>query len=544
VGRNRGFIHTMVQIQREAERQARAQHAATTRTARERERARKAYARAHAAAEKERKRLYQESRAADVALQNEVLDDRVARLGLLLAETLDVDDVLDFETLKDATAFPTFSPCALADPTPPPDGNAFAPTPLTTLQTMVPGARRTYQAAYEQGRQAYELAVARWHEQEAERTRRLQAAKAEHERAVAEVQARLERQHAEIERFKAAFRAGEPEAILEYFRLVLELSDYPPEFPQDFQLAYLAQDQELVVEYELPSYDVIPTVRAYTYVRRGDSVNQSMRPDKERRELYESVVSQVAIRTIHELYKADAPRHLESVVFNGFVNTVNAASGKPERPYRVTVRAFRDKFLDRDFAALTPNRCLQELSARVSPRPDELQGVPPVLKISEVDDGFIEEADILSGLDPRQNLMELSHGDFEGVIMNLFGKLGLTTHLTRSSNDRGVDGVAIDSNPITGGKVVVQAKRYKGFVPASAVRDLYGTMIDEGASNGILVTTSWFGPKAREWAEGKPLELWDGKNLIHLLQEHCGIGAKIVPPEHWVDPKPDPHTDD
>ena len=53
--------------------------------------------------------------------------------------------------------------------------------------------------------------------------------------------------------------------------------------------------------------------------------------------------------------------------------------------------------------------------------------------------------------------------------------------------------------------MVVQAKRYKGIVPASAVRDLYGTMIDEGASNGILVTTCWFGPKAREWAEGKPL---------------------------------------
>jgi restriction system protein len=128
--------------------------------------------------------------------------------------------------------------------------------------------------------------------------------------------------------------------------------------------------------------------------------------------------------------------------------------------------------------------------------------------------------------------------------MNLFGKLGLNTHLTRSSNDRGVDGVAIDTNPITGGKVVVQAKRYKGIVPASAVRDLYGTMIDEGASNGILVTTSWFGPKAREWAEGKPLKLWDGKHLIYLLQEYCGIEARIVPPEHWVDPKPDPHTDD
>ena len=185
---------------------------------------------------------------------------------------------------------------------------------------------------------------------------------------------------------------------------MLERSDYPLESPQDFQLAYIAQNQELVVEYELPGYDVVPTVREYTYVQRSDSIKESKRPEKERRELCESVVSQVVVRTIHEL------RHLESVVFNGLVNTVNAATGRPERPYLVTVRAFRDKFLDRDFTALTPKLRLQDLAARVSSRPDELKGVPPVLRISEVDDRFIEEADVLSGLDPRQNLMELLMG--------------------------------------------------------------------------------------------------------------------------------------
>jgi hypothetical protein len=61
VGRSRGFTHTMVRIQREAERQARAQHAAATRAARESERAHRAYERAQAAADKEAKRLYQES---------------------------------------------------------------------------------------------------------------------------------------------------------------------------------------------------------------------------------------------------------------------------------------------------------------------------------------------------------------------------------------------------------------------------------------------------------------------------------------------------
>jgi len=100
---------------------------------------------------------------------------------------------------------------------------------------------------------------------------------------------------------------------------------------------------------------------------------------------------------------------------------------------------------------------------------------------------------------------------------------------------------------IFGGKVVIQAKRYKNTVPVSAVRDLFGTVHNEGASKGILVTTSGFGKASFEFAKDKPLELLSGTNLLYLLQEHGGVEAKIEPPEHWVEPKPDTgpaHWDD
>jgi len=38
-----------------------------------------------------------------------------------------------------------------------------------------------------------------------------------------------------------------------------------------------------------------------------------------------------------------------------------------------------------------------------------------------------------------------------------------------------------------------------------AVRDLFGTMHDGGASKGILVTTRGYGAAADEFADGKPL---------------------------------------
>src|SRR5438046_8813069 len=130
--------------------------------------------------------------------------------------------------------------------------------------------------------------------------------------------------------------------------------------------------------------------------------------------------------------------------------------------------------------------------------------------------------------------MELSPRDFESLITNLFEKMGLETRLTQASRDGGVDCVAYDSRPILGGKVVIQAKRYKNTVGVSAVRDLFGTLQNEGASKGILVTTSGYGKASFEFAKGKPLELLDAQNLLYLLSEHAGIDAKIIVPEAWL----------
>jgi restriction system protein len=155
-----------------------------------------------------------------------------------------------------------------------------------------------------------------------------------------------------------------------------------------------------------------------------------------------------------------------------------------------------------------------------------------------VDPRYVDSKDVLGELDQRANLMELSPTEFEALIANLFERMGLEMRQTRPSRDGGVDCVAYDPRPIFGGKVVIQAKRYKNTVGVAAVRDLFGTVHNEGASKGILVTTSGYGSWSFEFAQGKPLELLDGSNLLYLLAEHAGMEAKIEPPDDWVDPAP------
>lgn len=160
--------------------------------------------------------------------------------------------------------------------------------------------------------------------------------------------------------------------------------------------------------------------------------------------------------------------------------------------------------MELDLAQVDPVECLKGLSGSISRSPAESDGLTPK--------------------------------EFESLITNLFEKMGLETRLTQASRDGGVDCVAYDSRPIFGGKVVIQAKRYKNTVGVNAVRDLYGTMQNEGATKGILVTTSGYGQASHDFANGKPLELIDGGNLLYLLHEHTNVDAKIEPPDGWKDP--------
>ncbi len=60
----------------------------------------------------------------------------------------------------------------------------------------------------------------------------------------------------------------------------------------------------------------------------------------------------------------------------------------------------------------------------------------------------------------------------------------------------------------------------------SAVRDLYGPVMNEGAMKGILVTTSNYGCDSYDFAKDKPITLMNGSNPLHLLEKH-GYRAKI-----------------
>ena len=212
------------------------------------------------------------------------------------------------------------------------------------------------------------------------------------------------------------------------------------------------------------------------------------------------------------------------MIFNGWVRWIDSKTGKPFTSCILSCEVSRKQYGGLDLAHVSPKECVRALKG-ITAGPLALLGpVRPIMDLNKDDDRFVESREVMDQLGHQDNLAAMEWEDFEHLVRELFEKefsnTGGEVRVTQASRDRGVDAIAFDPDPIRGGKFVIQAKRYNMVVPVSAVRDLYGTMIAEGASKGILVTTSHFGRDSREFAKDKPITLIDGENLVYMFQKH------------------------
>jgi restriction system protein len=447
---------------------------------------------------------------------------------------------LTFADLKKAAELPKFVPGPLASEEPPPSEAEFVPPEVHGLASLVPGAKRKSQQDRSNGLARFQEASAAHEQREEERMMKLEQAKHEHQRRVAAIEQKTEQQHTEIEELEARFAGGDPEAVMTYLHSVAAACPLPFEPVAELRIGFSPESRQAVVEMQLPDLSVIPEARAFRFVKARGEITSTAMPMSERRKRYGALIAQLALLVPAHVFGSDPHNVIDTVVFNGHVATIDKRTGQPSNPCLVTVRATSDRFSELNLSQVDPVECLKGLSASISRSPAELVPVRPVIEFNMADPRFVTEEQIIGTLDTRPNLMELTPKEFESLITNLFEKMGLETRLTQPSRDGGVDCVAYDARPIFGGKVVIQAKRYKNTVGVSAVRDLYGTMQNEGATKGILVTTSGYGQASHEFANGKPLELIDGGNLLYLLHEHADVDAKIEPPDDWKDPE-EPH---
>lgn len=454
------------------------------------------------------------------------------QLSNILSHTLGIDDTVDWEELRRKDSFARSN--TFDRPRPQlerEDAPAFEDAKITFWDALFGKKASLIQQAEEN----HAVRMEGWQQREAAR-------KDAHDKSVvayemeksaflakhAEDQAAHEKEVAEhnraIEDLIGSLREGNEEAVMEHASLVLEASDYHGLIEKEFVLDYRSPDKTLLVEYELPNPDDLPTVKTVRFVRATGEFKETPLAAKAKKDLFEDTIYQIALRTIHEVLEADEFQNIENVAFNGFVTAINPANGLSNRNCILSVLCSRAEFEKIDLARVEPKACFKALSGVSAASLAALAPIPPIITIDKSDRRFVDGREIANTLDASVNLAAMDWEDFEHLIRELFEKefnsRGGEVKVTQSSRDEGVDAIAFDPDPISGGKIVIQAKRYTRTVGVAAVRDLYGTVMNEGATKGILVTTSDFGPDAHKFATSKPLTLLNGANLLHLLSKH------------------------
>ncbi|MDD2901558.1 MAG: restriction endonuclease [Syntrophales bacterium] len=323
---------------------------------------------------------------------------------------------------------------------------------------------------------------------------------------------------------------NDPEAILKYIDLIFSRSQYPDFCPKEYEIDYFPDTKILLIEYLLPSIDDTPRLKEVIYIQSNDIFKEKYLSDTVFNKMYDDMLYKLTLRCIFEIFQSDLINAIDSVIFNGLVEGVDKSTGIETTNCLLSIHVNKNEFMAIKLENVEPKKCFIKFKGIGSSKLHDMTPIAPIMKISRDDARFISAYDVASSLDESVNIAAMDWQDFEHLIREIFEKEfqqnGGEVKITRASRDAGVDAIAFDPDPIRGGKIVVQAKRYVNTVGVAAVRDLYGTVINEGATKGILVTTSNYGSDAHEFARGKPITLLNGNHLLHLLEKH-GYKAKI-----------------
>ncbi|WP_374619411.1 restriction endonuclease [Pandoraea sp.] len=530
---NRGFESIIDRLAREFWRAARTreqQHAQTQARAlaevRAMEQAQRAAQEAPPADAAARERQHVAWRQAEAAAQGALAKLEVARLERLLAEGLARDLRIPPADLRARNTPPVLDTRHLPKILAKPEWENFAPEKPGRLALAMPGASGRYEQAVAKARSEFVHAE---REHEASKLRRAQGSmilQIAQQKATEAARAESARHNAAVADFEGALLRGEAAAITGYARIVLSRSPYPEAFPQTLAAHYVENHKLLAIGYDVPALDAaIPVALEYRYNPAEDLVQGVPAGESMRAQLYASVLRQIVLRSLHELFSADPLRQVNAIVFNVYASDGNA---------RVCLASAHVARADFAALALTQDDAAAHLAAlggRLSARPEALEAVVPVAGVDMTK--VVTDDDV--AVDRRFNLMTLSDKDFMQVMFHLLRSLGLEGPPLLPGEEEGLLTCrAWDPHPIFGGDVVVHI--YRDIHPCArlemnAARTMLAEMQTIGAARGMLITTGAFDDGVEEFARDRRIELLAGHHLVFLLKEHAGVDASVVVPQ-------------
>lgn len=389
-------------------------------------------------AAREQAKAYEQSRIEQAAGMTAAAEQRIRELtGVLATALASPPPAVNFDALKRRPATIPIELGTDAQPLPAPRWQDYEPPSPSAVGRLFGGDAR-----YARNRAAAESAFTAACESHkaAEIARQQRVAEARRVHAQRQLAANEEaaKHNAAIDAFAAAVQTGDRNTVSRYFQLVIDQVRDPQGFPRKRLAGYVPESTLLAIEWRLPAPTIVPVQKSFKWIKTRDEITEAARSATEIRQTYQTLVAQIALRALNAIVAADRFSLATTVVFNGIVDAIDPSTGQAIEPCLITLRATREQFAPLVLSQLDPVACVRKyFAADVSPHPEELQAVPPVMEFKMADPRIIDPVDVISQIDKRPNLLELTPKEFEHFVHNLFDRMGFDTKIFKADGDGG-----------------------------------------------------------------------------------------------------------
>lgn len=179
----------------------------------------------------------------------------------------------------------------------------------------------------------------------------------EHAAALERWQTEKHKVEESVKSAKINYETQTSEAIEFYCKLVLQFSNLPDGFRREFDLEYVPETKNLIIDHALPAPDNLSRVKELKFVESRQEFVEVSLSDREFDGIYDSALYQTCLRTIHELFHADKVNALDAVVFNGWIESVDKATGNDTKACVMSVHVKKEELQKINLARVDPKAC-------------------------------------------------------------------------------------------------------------------------------------------------------------------------------------------
>lgn len=192
-----------------------------------------------------------------------------------------------------------------------------------------------------------------------------------------------------IDLLKTKYYEKNKESVTKYNDFILNLIQYDQNFIRSIVVDYNPLNGVLIIEYLLPSLENFPKVKEMRYISTRNEYKEIEYSQREISSLYEDIIYRIVLDIIGITFRVDNVNAINTVVFNGWSNAINKATGLYNKACILSIVCEKKEFSQINLSEVNPKDCFKSLKGVSAHKIVNLTPIKPIISIDNNDKRFV-----------------------------------------------------------------------------------------------------------------------------------------------------------